>query len=169
MKVNIGKYSLRGNHRHVKIQIEKFDTWNLDHTLAMIILPALIQLKYTKHGIPGNLEEIPEDYNRNQLVFDFYNLVENDEEFKRSQQRWNNILDKMIWSFQQLVDGNYDQIYYHGTPDITFEPIPNSTNVEMIDNNPNDHWYDAIGAKLHVERIQEGLDLFSRYYMALWD
>ena len=71
MKVNIGKYSLRGNHRHVKIQIEKFDTWNLDHTLAMIILPALIQLKYTKHGIPGNLEEIPEDYNRNQLVFDF--------------------------------------------------------------------------------------------------
>ena len=33
-----------------KICIHKYDTWSMDHTLAHIVLPMLVQLKRTKHG-----------------------------------------------------------------------------------------------------------------------
>ena len=36
--------------RKIKIHIDDYDTWSMDHTLALIILPMLKQLKATKHG-----------------------------------------------------------------------------------------------------------------------
>ena len=36
----------------IKVHIDHWDTWSMDHTLAPIILPMLIQLKETKHGAP---------------------------------------------------------------------------------------------------------------------
>jgi len=36
--------------RKVKIHIDKYDTWNMDSTLALIILPMLKQLRDQKHG-----------------------------------------------------------------------------------------------------------------------
>jgi hypothetical protein len=39
----------------------------------------------------------------------------------------------------------------------------------MVDKNPGAHWYDAEGHLLHEERIQEGLELFGKYYRSLWD
>jgi len=39
----------------------------------------------------------------------------------------------------------------------------------MIDKNPTEHWTDYIGMRIHEERIQEGLELFGKYYRHLWD
>jgi hypothetical protein len=39
--------------RKVKVRIDKYDTWNVDGTLAYIILPMLKQLQATKHGSPS--------------------------------------------------------------------------------------------------------------------
>jgi hypothetical protein len=39
----------------------------------------------------------------------------------------------------------------------------------MVDKNPDAHWYDSEGHTLHEDRIQEGLDLFGKYFRALWD
>ena len=36
----------------IKVRIDKWDTWSMDHTLAHIVLPMLVQLKETKHGAP---------------------------------------------------------------------------------------------------------------------
>ena len=38
--------------QRIKIKIHKYDTWSMDHTLAHIVLPMLVQLKRTKHGAP---------------------------------------------------------------------------------------------------------------------
>ena len=38
--------------RTIKVHIDRWDTWSMDHTLAPIILPMLVQLKATKHGAP---------------------------------------------------------------------------------------------------------------------
>ena len=38
--------------RKIEVRIDKYDTWNMDNTLAHIILPMLKQLKETKHGSP---------------------------------------------------------------------------------------------------------------------
>jgi hypothetical protein len=40
---------------------------------------------------------------------------------------------------------------------------------QMVDNNPDEHWYDHEGHQLHEERIQEGLTLFGKYFRNLWD
>ena len=36
----------------VKVRIDEWDTWSMDSTLALIILPMLKQLQETKHGAP---------------------------------------------------------------------------------------------------------------------
>lgn len=179
MKVNIKNWPKKSHRRKMKIQIEKFDTWSLDHTLAKIIYPALLQLKAEKHGVPSELVDDAggEDW-KDQYSFDFYKESHN-EAFEIACKRWDKILDKMIWAFQQLAVDDYDRKYHHGKAvydwlktdklypnPVTGKPEPT---YEMVDKNPDEHWYDHVGHKLHEERIQEGLELFGKYYRNLWD
>ena len=39
--------------RTVYVKIDKYDTWSMDHTLSLIIVPMLKQLKATQHGSPN--------------------------------------------------------------------------------------------------------------------
>ena len=65
MKVQLGKYSKQ--FKKSKIQIDKFDVWSLDHTLAEIILPCLLQLKDVKHGLPNEFVDVGgADYDQQQ-------------------------------------------------------------------------------------------------------
>jgi hypothetical protein len=178
MKVNIGRYNKKHDGRKIDIRVDDFDTWSLDTTLALIILPALIQLKHTKHGVPSDfVNDSAADYH-DQATFDFMK-EDKDEVFQKGCAAWETVLDKMIWSFQQLAIEDYDDQYHHGKIDIgwiksenTFpNPITGKTApiYEMVDNNPGEHWYDVDGHQLHEERIQEGLELFGKYFRSLWD
>jgi hypothetical protein len=179
MKVNIRKYPKGSGDRRVNVEIERFDTWSLDHTLALIILPALLQLKEEKHGVPSELVKDVggEDWDQ-QDSFDFYKETHN-EAFEIACERWNEILDKMIWSFEQLIKDDYSDQYHHGTMDMgwieTDKLYPNpitgkmEKTYQMVDKNPDEHWYDHVGHQLHEERIQEGFELFGKYYRSLWD
>lgn len=179
MKVNLGKYPKGAAMRRINVEIEDFDTWALDSTLALVILPALIQLKHTKHGVPSHFtDRIGGDFDNN-LVFDFIK-EDDDKVFDALCNDWDDILDKMIWSFQQLaIEEDYDSKYHHGKMDIgwkqTEKQYPNPLTgkmehmYEMVDKNPNEHWYDHVGHRLHEDRIQEGLELFGKYYRNLWD
>jgi len=167
MKVSLGKYLKKGERR-IDIQIDGFDTWSLDHSLAMIIYPALIQLKEIKHGVPSEFAEVGGEDWHDQQSFDFYTETAA-ECFDLGVARWEEVLDKMIWSFQQLSLDDYDDKYHHGEMDIGWKEIDSTGLSEMIDKNPSGHWYDHVGHTLHNERIQEGLDLFGRYYRNLWD
>lgn len=178
MKVNIKAWSKSKQNRKIKIEIENHDTWSLDHTLAKIIYPALLQLKSEMHGVPSEFGDVGGASYENQQSFDFYTET-HDEAWNKGITRWNDILDKMIWSFQQLSEDNYDSMYHHGNADYdwvkTDKLYPNITTgkmeptYQMVDKNPNDHWYDFVGHQLHEERIQEGLELFGKYYRSLWD
>ena len=157
------------------VRIDKFDTWNLDHQLAYIILPALLQLKAIKHGIPGGLAKDIADQIDGQLVFDFIH-DDKDEVFDKRVNEWDAIMDKMIWSFQQVLDGDYDDKYQHGTSEYVWvdgpswtDPVTGETHNTHISKNIGDSWFDIVGHQLHEERIQEGLELFGKYYRSLWD
>lgn len=179
MKVKINKFPKGVKPRRLSVEIESFDTWNLDCTLAKIIYPALLQLKSQKHGVPGDLvEDIGgEDYAQ-QDSFDFYK-ESYDDSFAKACERWDEILDKMIWSFQQLAEVDYDNKYHHGTSEYEWvetdrlysNPITGKMEktYQMVDKNPGEHWYDHVGHMMHEERIQEGLELFGKYYRNLWD
>jgi hypothetical protein len=167
MKVSIGPHK---ENRRINIQIDKYDTWNLDHTLALIIYPALLQLKATKHGIPGEFAEVGGENYHDQMSFDFYSATTS-ECFDIKIKQWDEVMDKMIWAFQQVAHDNYDEKYHHGAGRFSWKPvvINGKELTEMIDENPDEHWYDQVGHQMHQDRIQEGLELFGHYFCSLWD
>ena len=150
-------YSKR--NRTVKVKIDKFDTWNMDSTLAIIILPMLKQLKETKHGYPISLCE--GSSNSAQYCFDFYEETE-DAVWTTAEKRWNDIFDEMIWAFTQLQpDYDWEEQYWIKSPKIDFR----GSNGEMALSGE----LDVEGMRAHQNRITEGLKLFGQYYQNLWD
>lgn len=67
----------------------KIDVWNLDHSLAKIIHPALIEFKEKSVSLPCNID-----------LLDAPNIKEDD--------RWSYIIDEMIWSFSVIADEDID-------------------------------------------------------------
>lgn len=178
MQVNIGKYPKGSSQRKISVKIDGYDTWSFDHTLAHIIYPALLQLKEQKQGVPSDFVDNVggEDY-VDQMSFDFYSETYK-ESFDKKCQEWDDCLDKMIWSFEQIVKDDYEGLYHHGTTEYewveTDRTYPNpitgklEKTFQMVDKNPDSHWYDYEGHQLHEERIQEGLELFGKYFRNLW-
>ena len=56
MRVNIGEPQDDG-HFDIDVEIHPWDTWALDHTLALIIVPALEQLRDCSQSYPQDFEE----------------------------------------------------------------------------------------------------------------
>ena len=123
MKVSIGKFPKKfTTERKISVQIDDWDTWSLDHTLAIIIHPALVKYKQdsleTGHPCLG-------------IDMDMCTSGSCD-----CNTKWQEMLDKMIWSFEQIVT---DEIH------------------EYRDEYPD-----------YLTRVKEGLELFGKYYLALW-
>ena len=51
---------LRGDQK-INVRIDQYDTWNMDGTLAHIIVPMLKQMKAQNQGVPlMDVEDVPE-------------------------------------------------------------------------------------------------------------
>ena len=87
----------------------------MDDTLAVIILPMLKQLKETKHSYPQELSE----------------------------EEWDDILDEMIWAFEQKCKDDWISEY--------------------------DYKWDSESVIAHQGRMTDGFRLFGRFYENLWD
>ena len=164
----------RKRQRKVKIRIDRYDTWNMDGTLALIILPMLKQLKESKHGSPlVDDEDVPEGMNlRSTEAPPLENEWDTDENLHR---RWDWVMSELIWTFeQQQPDCDWEQQYYSGEHDTYFEPSSldeqgNSTMYEMKRGPKDTFQIDYKGLKQHQDRIDRGLRLFGKYYRGLWD
>ena len=183
MKVNIAGYKDDESERDVLIEIEDHDVWNLDHTLAMVIHPALVLLKEVKHGSPiVDNEDVPEALRRPKGLDE--HGAEGDEHYF---DRWDYVLDEMIWAFAQIVDGDNDSQFHTGEHDVYWqaldakhqpigEPFPFDEDrkdkaefYEMI-KGPNDtSHFNSEAYRVHHERIKRGTSLFGKYYSGLWD
>jgi hypothetical protein len=141
--------------RTVKIKIHEYDVWNLDDTLVKITLPMLLKLKECKQGSGLiALEDVPEDLRGtdteeydDQKCFDFYRDETDVQKDKADiHTRYNWVLDEMIWAFNELNEGTWEDQYFgkNGSSD---------TEAYMK----------------HHKRIQNGLRLFGTYMSTLWD
>lgn len=153
--------------RTIKIHIDKYDTWNMDSTLALIIVPMLKQLKATTHGSPMLSYHEQTSNGSAQYCFPFY--AEGDQEaWDRGHKEWEIILDKMIWSFEQ-VNIDWEEQFQSGVMDYHFEKIEGTDYRELKHGPLHTYKYDEKGAAEHMNRMQEGFDLFAKYYRNLWD
>lgn len=158
MRVKIGPYKNKGE-RKIDIKIDPYDTWSMDCTLALIVLPMLKQLKKTKHGSPlVDLEDVPENLRvtttedwDDQLVFDFYRKDKktNKKEWAILHERWDWVMNEMIYAFKEINNNFKDEKKF-------FSKKP----IKLIDED---------GYKVYHDRINNGLRLFGKYFRGLWD
>ena len=149
------------------VKIDHYDTWNMDSTLAPIILPMLKQLQATKHGSPF-VDDVDVPYH---LKSTNAKPKINEHDIDSNHHlRWEWVLGEMIWAFQQLQpDCDWEQLYETGETDFVWEKVEGS-DVSEMKHGPN-HTFEINfeGRRIHEERIQRGTTLFGKYYQALWD
>ena len=145
--LTINRY-LDAHQRTIRVRIDSYDTWSMDHTLAHIIVPMLQQLKATKHGVPFvDMEDVP----------DILRVEDNKDEIEWMERRWNYVISEMIWAFNQKIRYDWESDYYK------YEDDPTATfGLKLI-------WEDTEGRKAHQARMTNGFRLFGRYYESLWD
>ena len=90
MKVSLGR-----DHVPDVVEIDEYDLWDLDYTLAHIIHPALVKLKNTAHGwfLVDN-KDVPSRL-RDDGTPDSIEAY--------TERKWNWVMDEMIWSFEQVL------------------------------------------------------------------
>lgn len=147
------------------VKIHPRDTWNMDHTLSLIILPMLKQLKVTKHGAPHVEDsDVPEELRSTSAPKpDKYDI----DEFHFN--RFDYVLDEMIWTFEQLTEDDNDGQFYTGVVDLVFVENPETGRSTMEHGENHTSTFDKEGYNKHQERITNGLRLFGLYFRGLWD
>jgi hypothetical protein len=151
-------------HREMYIHIDKFDTWGMDSTLSPIIVPMLIQLRDNTHGYPAEFSsDFHVNYNQNCFEGEGWEMPE-----ETGMDEWKEILDKMIWAFEQVSEEWEDQ-YRSGNIEFDCIPCEDSDNWELVKGDDDTSEADYDGMRKHQERMQEGFDLFGKYYRNLWD
>jgi len=147
------------------VRIDRWDTWSFDHTLADIILPGLRQLKADKHGAPFvDDKDVPKELRSTEAE-----PKENEWDIDSNHfERWDYVLNEMIWAFEQKVDDDADsQFFDHsaykdsklGTDEWLDDMTKATSKVK----------YDKKGHKIWQDRKTNGFRLFGRYFEALWD
>ena len=157
MKVHIGEYpTYRFYHKwfglpveqKIKVSLDPWDTWNMDFTLAHIVLPMLKQLQATKQGSAvvddEDVPHLPKKLlaSNESMQYDLFASEEQDElSWAQYVERWQWVLEEMIYAFDCKV--NKDEVYMW---EMTREEL-----------------------EQEQKRISNGFRLFGKYYEGLWD
>jgi hypothetical protein len=156
MKVNIGRYPKGDKERKINVQIDPWDSWSADHTLALIIAPLLQKMKEDKQGSPNvDDADVPLHLRRTTAPAK-ENSWDTDDNWHL---RWDYALNEMLWAMQQLSsDNSEDQFYDHSEVDES-KGIMQQVNAIKVDTE---------GLKAHQARVQKGCELFGKYFQSLW-
>lgn len=157
MKVFIGNYNDDNSPRQEDVFIDKWDSWNADHTIALIAAPLLQQLKLTKHG-SGMVddEDVPEEL-RSTSAPPKENEWDTDDNVHK---RWDWVLDEMIWALTEHAEGTGDDKFYdHSEVNEADDIMAQVAQIKC----------DYEGLDAYNARKQRGFVLFGKYFQNLWD
>lgn len=146
------------------VRIDDHDLWSADTTLAYIILPVLKKLNKQKRGAPSvDDDDVPENIRSN--------VAPADKEFdvdKNHFNRWDWVMNEMIWTFEQIADDRALDKFFKGNNDLEFVETENGL-FELVKGDKHTREFDKEGYVKYDERINNGLRLFGKYYRGLWD
>lgn len=147
--------------RKVKVKLDPWDSWNADHTLALIIYPVLKQLREKKHGSPMvDYDDVPQHLRPD--PDEVIKMLKEDPGWtdEKLHDRWEWVMGEMIWAFEQeLAEDDESQFFEH----------PEDTDDDDIMASIGKIKIDQVGLRAHQERKQNGFRLFGKYYQNLWD
>lgn len=148
MYVKLGPYPDGDEEREVDIRIDRYDSWNADHTIALIALPLIEQLKETQHGAPNvDNKDVPVHL-RCPSTFDSSKGDTDENWFKR----WDYVLGEIIYALKTVTDDSWDQQFF-------YDDDSSDTGLGI-----HDEEYEEAS-----KRRQNGFELFGKYFLALWD
>ena len=171
LNATINRY-LDNKERKIKIKIHDYDTWNMQHTLAMIILPMLKQLKETKKGSPlVDPEDVPEHLRPNPDRATLYaeGKIEDYDVDDTLDARWEWVLDEMIYAFRVESNDDWEDEFHTGESDYIWVKTDGGKTVELVKGPKHTHVVDHEGIKAVMARKDNGMKLFGKYYNGLWD
>lgn len=146
----------------IDVRIDPWDTWSMDDTLAHIILPMLKQLKETKHGAPYvDPEDVPAELQPKKQK-------DNGETDRTHFERWDWVLDEMIFAFEAKQMDNWEEQFYSGDADLSFKDLCDGLN-EIRRVPKYTFEVDWEGRNAYQQRMSNGFRLFGKYFEALWD
>lgn len=126
----------------VKIQIDPWDTWNVDTTMGMIMYPLFIQLKENKNG-SGFVDDsdVPDELKSTSapasLTTEEWECGHTDANWHK---RYNWVIDEVIWALRQSTN----------------DTTPEYTSGDMSP------W------KLHQKRLDNSFRLMGKYWQSFW-
>ena len=162
MKVKIGDYKDEGE-REISVKIDKWDTYSMDHTLAMIAHPMLVQLRDNTHGAPFVVFE-----DRPEHLIGTVPIRERGDVDEFHFDAWQWVLTEMIHAFESKLQDDWQGQFYTGEAD--YESIDRGGDFSEIVHGPNHTLQcDTDGMTAYQERISNGFRLFGKYYENLWD
>lgn len=164
MKVKISKFKKNGK-RDEKVEISSDDTYSLYSTLARVIYPALVRFKNEKEKMGG----VP------MAFFDGFGSVDEHGNptgtaTEAATKKYNETLDKMIWSFREIAEDNPGESQF-------FLKNGKKWKTKKEKRTEDYHTYkivetgldfDKKGYDEYHDRVQEGVDLFGKYFQSLW-
>ena len=151
--------------RKIKVRIDPWDTWSMDHTLAHIILPMLKQLNASKHGAPSVDDEDVPDELKSTSAPPKQNEYDTDDNWHK---RWDWVMGEMIFAFEKQLDDSWEEEFETGENDIQWQQLENGIS-QLIEGPNHTKVYDWESRKKVDARIQNGFRLFGKYYQGLWD
>ena len=149
--------------RKIKIHIDDYDVWNMDQTLAYIIVPMLKMIKEDKQGAPYvDDEDVPDELKSTAALPKENDYDTDSNHFKR----WDWVVGEMLWAFEQKLE-DWEEQFYSGEPDIVWKDVGNG--IKEMGSGPKDTFkVDFEGMNKHHDRMKNGFRLFGKYYESLW-
>lgn len=160
MKIELGEYPTGNEERHVEIRIDEFDSYNADHTLALIALPLIKQLKEQTKGAPYvDDEDVPEELKSTSAP-----PKENDYDIDANHfARWDYVLDCILWSLEQHVNYDPDEDKY-----IVWDETAEPETTLAKELGLGKCIIDKEGLEAYHARKQKGFVLFGKYFRNMW-
>lgn len=150
--------------RKISVKIDRYDLWGMDHTLALIILPMLKQLRDNKQGTPlVDDDDVPDHLKSTNAPPKEHEWDVDD----NNSLRWDYVVDEMIFAFECKVDTSWEDQFHSGEFDYEFIKKEDG-NYLMVKGENHTHKYDLEGMTQIQERISNGFRLFGRYFESLW-
>lgn len=150
----------RGKKERLLTGFPHAEAWNFNSYHAQWCLPRLKYLRDNLFSCPSTLSP------SHSIIPPKNSTKKQKQEFSKKLQTWKQILNKIIWSFEHFddhINPIYPRNYDRRMKKIFYED--GSVSYTSID----DRSPDFSPLDKHHKRVQEGLDLFAKYYFDLWD